>query len=217
MWGVSATVSDPAPTVAPARRVMVVDDHRVWCDALAYGLDGRHGVRCVSLAHTLAEARTRLASTPVEGALVDLCLPDGSGLDLVAPLLAADPACRVVMISAHPRPDLKRAALAAGAVGLLAKEVSLNAVVAALRDGHVGSQRWEDRSVGAAALTAREHEVLALLATGLDVRAIAKRMELSVYTVRDHVRAVLAKLGAHSQLEAIVNAAQLGLVDLGRR
>lgn len=217
MWGVQATAIDPASTRTQVRRVMVVDDHRVWCDALAYGLDGRHGVACVSVAHTLAEARTRLATTPVDGALVDLCLPDGSGMDLVAPLLAADPGCRVVLISAHPRPDLKRDALAAGAVGLLAKEVSLTAVVAALRDGDVGMQRWEERSAGQPALTAREHEVLALLATGLDVRGIARRMELSVYTVRDHVRAVLAKLGAHSQLEAIVNASRLGLVELGRR
>lgn len=170
----------------------------------------------MSVAHTLAEARTRLTSTPVDGALVDLCLPDGSGMELVAPLLAADPACRVVLISAHPRPDLKREALAAGAVGLLAKEVSLNAVVAALREGEIATQRWEERSVEEPTLTARELEVLALLATGLDVRGIARRMELSIYTVRDHVRAVLAKLGAHSQLEAIVNASRLGLVELGR-
>ena len=59
--------------------------------------------------------------------------------------------------------------------------------------------------------------MLGLLAVGLDVRGIARQMDLSVYTVRDHVRALLAKLGAHSQLEAIVNAAQLGLVDIGRR
>lgn len=196
---------------------MVVDDHRVWCDALAYGLDGRHGVACVSVAHTLAEARTRLAGTPVDGALVDVCLPDGSGLALVAPLLAADPGCRVVLISAHPRPDLKREALAAGAVGLLAKEASLDAVVATLRGGEVATQRWEEQATEQPTLTAREHEVLALLATGLDVRGIARRMELSVYTVRDHVRALLAKLGAHSQLEAIVNATRLGLVDLRRR
>lgn len=211
-----AALKDAPPTAPRIRRVMVVDDHRVWCDALAYGLDGRHGITCASVAHTLAEARTRMAATPVDGALVDLCLPDGSGLELIAPLLAAHPTCRVVMISAHPRPDLKREALAAGAVGLLAKEVSLTAVVAALRDGDVGAQRWEQRTAGQPTLTLREREVLALLATGLDVRAISRRMELSVHTVRDHVRAVLAKLGAHSQLEAIVNAAQLGLVDLGR-
>lgn len=212
-----AAASDTPLTPPRVRRVIVVDDHRVWCDALAFGLDGRHGVDCVSVAHSLAEARTRLASTPVDGALVDVCLPDGSGMDLVAPLLAADPTCRVVMISAHPRPDLKREALAAGAVGLLAKEVSLNAVLTALREGAVGPQRWEEQSAERPALTAREREVLALLATGLDVRGIAKRMTLSVHTVRDHVRAVLAKLGAQSQLEAIVNASQLGLVELGRR
>lgn len=204
-------------TAARVRQVLVVDDHRVWCDALAYGLDGRHGVACAGVAHSLAEARTRLLSTPVDGALVDVCLPDGSGLDLIEPLLAADPACRVVMISAHPRPDLKREALAAGAVGLLAKEVSLTAVVAALRDGAVPAQRWEAQTASQPGLTTREHEVLALLATGMDVRGIARQMGLSVYTVRDHVRALLAKLGAHSQLEAIVNAAQLGLVRLDGR
>lgn len=197
--------------------MLVVDDHRVWCDALAYGLDGRHGVACAEVAHTLAEARTRLGSTAVNGALIDVCLPDGSGLELIAPLVEADPTCRVVMISAHPRPDLKREALALGAVALLAKEVSLTAVVAALRGGEVPAQRWEAQAAGRPGLTAREHEVLGLLATGMDVRGIARQMGLSVYTVRDHVRALLAKLGAHSQLEAIVNAAQLGLVRLDGR
>lgn len=197
--------------------MLVVDDHRVWCDALAYGLDGRHGVVCAGAAHTFAEARTRLARTPFDGALVDVCLPDGSGLELIEPLLSADPDCRVVMISAHPRPDLKRRALAAGAVGLLAKEVRLTAVIAALRGGDVPAQRWEEQVAGRPGLTAREHEVLALLATGTDVRGIARRLGLSVYTVRDHVRALLAKLGARSQLEAIVNAARLGLVQLDGR
>ena len=117
----AATVDRATPT--RIRQVMVVDDHRVWCDALAYGLDGRQGVVCAGAAHTLAEARTRLVGTPVNGALVDVCLPDGSGLELIGPLLEADPTCRVVMISAHPRPDLKREALALGAVALLAKEV----------------------------------------------------------------------------------------------
>ena len=211
-----AATADRAVTTQ-LRQVMVVDDHRVWCDALAYGLDGRHGVVCATVAHTLAEARTRLGSTAVNGALIDVCLPDGSGLELIAPLVEADPTCRVVMISAHPRPDLKREALALGAIALLAKEVSLTAVVAALRDGVVPRQLWEERPGAQPGLTTREHEVLGLLAVGLDVRGIARQMDLSVYTVRDHVRALLAKLGAHSQLEAIVNAAQLGLVDIGRR
>ncbi|HET8971034.1 MAG TPA: response regulator transcription factor [Candidatus Nanopelagicales bacterium] len=214
MEAAAATVDRAVPAT---RRVLVVDDHRVWCEALAYGLDGRHGVACVGVAHSLAEARTRLASTSVDGALVDVRLPDGSGLELIEPLIAADPQCRVVMISAHPRADLLRAAQALGAVGLLAKEVSLTAVVAALRAGPVARQRWEDRVAPQPRLTGREHEVLGLLATGLDVRGVARRLDLSVYTVRDHVQALLAKLGAHSQLEAILNAARLGLVDIGRR
>lgn len=184
--------------------VFLVDDHRVFTDLLALGLDASPDLRCRGVAHSIAEAR---ATTPAyDVAVVDLQLPDGSGLDLVGFLRP------VLLLTAHPH-----AARRAGAAGVLGKEAPLAEILAAIRRVAAGgavepAATWP---ADAPHLTPRELDVLVELGRGRDAARIAVALGLSLHTVRDHIRALMAKLGVHSQLDAVVTAGRLGLIAVG--
>ena len=151
--------------------------------------------------------------------VLDVRLP-GGGLSLLPAVHAAG--ARALVLTAHPRPGPARLARAAGAAGFLGKEAPLTEILAAVRAVGAGRDLGAGGTVPAAAgpaadpglphLTPRELEVLGGLARGRDVARIASGLDLSPHTVRDHVRAVLGKLDARSQLEAVVVAERLGLV-----
>jgi DNA-binding NarL/FixJ family response regulator len=132
----------------------------------------------------------------------------------------------VVVLTASNEAALVGRATAAGAAGFLTKNGPLGDVLNAVHTAHGGGMtvstdilarllRSTAPVVGPrpGGLTAREHEVLELMAAGLDPRAIARRLGISVHTCRGHVKALLAKLGVHSQLEAVAAARQRGLIQ----
>ncbi|WP_214401070.1 response regulator transcription factor [Pseudonocardia lacus] len=193
--------------------VLLVDDHRVFADALAIGVTAQPDLTCVAVAYTAAAARAAMApGTAVDLAVVDLDLPDDSGMRLVEEFAAHRP---VIVLTAHPRVDLARRAAGAGAAGFLAKDASLPEMLAAVRGALAGEpvRSWESDT--AVHLTAREQQVLDGLARGRDAARIAAELGISVHTTRDHIRVLLAKLGVHSQLDAVVTADRLGLVAVG--
>lgn len=196
-----------------AVRVLLVDDHRSFTDLLALGLSGEDDIEVTGVAHDTAGARAALAARRADVVVLDVRLP-GGGLSLLADVAAAG--ARALVVTAHPRPGPARAARAAGAAGFLGKEVPLAGLLAAVRTvaagGTVGGRAADDRTVPH--LTPRELDVLGALARGRDAARVATELGLSLHTVRDHVRAVLGKLGARSQLEAVVTAERLGLVAL---
>ncbi len=203
-------------TASSGAALFLVDDHRVFAETLALAVSTHPGLRCTGVAHSVREARRLLQDLPDEQtpdlAVVDLGLPDDSGLRLVPELAQRIP---VLVLTAHPRVDLARRASAAGAAGLLAKDMPLHEILVAARAALAGTpvRSWEpDRLVD---LTRRELDVLAGLGRGRNTARIASDLGISVHTTRDHIRAVLAKLGAHSQLEAVVTADRLGLIAVG--
>lgn len=193
--------------------VLVVDDHRTLADLMRLGLDAQADLRCAAVAYSAAEARRIAAAVPFAAAIVDLGLPDADGAQLVGELRQINPDARIVILTAHPRSDLARRAIAAGAQTVLPKTGRLDDVLTAVRSPIVE----ESPSFADTPLTTRELEVLTLLADGLDVQSIAERLALSLYTVRDHVKAILAKLGVRTQLEAVVAAAHAGIIVLESR
>jgi DNA-binding NarL/FixJ family response regulator len=201
--------------------VLVVDDHRVFTDALRIGMGVHEGVRCAAVAHSAHEALARAAAVAFDVALVDLDLPDADGLVLVGRLRERHPEVRAIVLTAFARPDLADRALAAGAVGFLGKDGTLERILTAVRTADAAHPVLDpavERARGEhVALTPREHDVLRGLAAGHDVGRIAQELGISRFTTRDHVKAVLGKLGAHSQLAAVVAAQRLGLVRLGSR
>ncbi|GAY11123.1 putative two-component system response regulator [Pseudonocardia sp. N23] len=190
--------------------MFVLDDHRVFTDMLSLTLGMQPDLRCVGVAHSLAEALRTAAATEFDVAIVDRQLPDGDGLTLLPWLRMVHPHVRTVVLTAHPRPDAAERALTEGAVAFLPKDGSLSDILAVVRGGTSASADVAPRPT----LTGRELDVLRALARGLDAHRIAGDLGISLHTTRDHIKMLLAKLGAHTQLEAVVVAHRLGVVEL---
>jgi DNA-binding NarL/FixJ family response regulator len=215
--------ASPALPASPAQplSLLLIDDHRVFTDLLALTLDLQPDMACVAVAHTAREGLEKAAVVDFTVAIVDLQLPDAGGLETIDRLRALRPAARIIVLTAHPRADLARRALAAGAVAFLAKDAALAEILAAVRTASperpVLAAELRGAPADAVRLTAREHDVLRSLGRGLDASRIAAALGISLHTTRDHIKAVMTKLGVHSQLDAVVSAERLGLITIGSR
>lgn len=223
-------------TPAPQRpedvvtRVLIVDDHRTFTDLVCLALAPEPDLACVGTAHSAAEARVQVSRHTPDLVLMDVDLGDGDGLDLTEELLRLDPALRVVVLTAYGHPRVLQRAAAVGACALLPKDGSLRELLHSLRHArqgelfvHAGLLRSMvvDADHGARpwlpGLTPRESLVLELLTDGRQVNDIARELGITVHTCRGYVKTLLAKLGAHSQLEAVVIAGRHGLVGAQHR
>ena len=214
------------PGVEGVTRVAVIDDHRTLAELLAVALQAEPGVEFVGHASTAAAGRDLVERTHPDVVLMDFGLPDLDGVRATVRLLDEHPDVRVVMLTAATGAHVISQAAAAGAVAFVAKSGGLAEVIAAVRTARKGSMVVDpsllatfgrQSAPGAAAplLTPREQEVLELLGLGFDVRRAAKRLGISLHTCRGHVKSLLAKLSVHSQLEAVVAATRLGLLQAG--
>jgi DNA-binding NarL/FixJ family response regulator len=206
--------------------VLVVDAHQTFAELLGVALGGQPDLRYVGHARTGAEAVRLATELRPDVVLLDPELSDADGIAIAELLRHRLPDTRVVILTASNEPSLVGRATAAGASGFLTKDGALGDVLNAVHTAHGGGMTVSTdilarllRSTApvtpGGGLTAREHEVLVLMAAGHDARAIARRLGISVHTCRGHVKAVLAKLGAHSQLEAVAVATRRGLIGPG--
>jgi two-component system, NarL family, nitrate/nitrite response regulator NarL len=199
-------------------RLVVCDDHAMFLDALADAL-ARLGHEVVGTTSELTEVAGLVGRTTPEACLLDVWFDDTSSLDVARGLRARHPGLHVVLLTA----DVSREALAAledGAVQAVAhKSWSLELIDETIRRVASGSPVRRllampnvRSSLHAPRLTGRELEVLHLMAHGASTTEIRHRLRISEHTVRSHVRNVLAKLGAHTRVEAIRRAHDHGLV-----
>lgn len=183
------------------------------------------GIVCEAVAE-VGQALNRLA----EGwsvALVDLSLPDGSGIDVIGRLSRVEPACTIVVATIHDDDDHLFAALRAGAQGYLLKDEETSRLIDRLRGICQGQlplspsiarrilrffQNTQPPQRASETLTPRECEVLGLLARGVSIAGIARQLGISHYTVGDHVKAIYRKLEISSRAEAALHARDLGLL-----
>jgi DNA-binding NarL/FixJ family response regulator len=218
------STNDPGNERGPTTSVLVVDDHVVFGQLIERALSQEGDLACVGTASSLAEARRAFAALRPDVVLMDVRLPDGDGIDAAAELVEEDPDVRVVVLSAFIDAALMRRANQAGATALLAKDGDLEELLQAIRSSEAGSLavnprllhqlvRESVRATPLPDLTQREREVLRMLAEGSDLTLIAREMSISVHTCRGHVKNVLAKLGVHSQLQAVVVALRSGLIE----
>lgn len=190
----------------------------VWGEpSLCEQLQARGALVDAILAEASLDVAVRLHRADV--ALVDAGA-DGRGLAALRGLTADVPALALV-----PEGGVLEA-IAAGASGALRRDAAPEAVAAALRALREGLAVFDRPFVAAlvprdagddaskAALTSREHEVLALLAEGLSNREIASKLEISEHTAKFHVNSILQKMGAQKRVEAVVRAARLGIIEL---
>ena len=208
----------PVPALALPAPVLVVEDEplvRARLERLLHQLG--YPADALLFAGSLAEARGRLADAPVALALVDLGLPDGNGIELIAELRAADPALGILVISAWSTEDAILAALRAGATGYLLKErddlevlISLRSVLrgGAPIDPFVARRIIAELRPAPAqpaspppgeTLSPREDQILHLVAEGLGNREIADQLHLSRYTVECHIKHIYRKLAVSSR------------------
>ncbi len=225
--------------------VLVVEDQLVLASALEVAIGVQPDLDCLGTAATVDDALAQMAARVPDVVLMDIELPGTDGIDGTRLIKAAHPGVTVLILTGGATPERLAAAAEAGAGGFLAKDTSFRDVLAAIRnplpgkmlvEGGILNDLLRDQAAGepdrqaatpapAAAgspaadesgLTARECQVLALMGQGLDPATIAERLVVSVYTARGHVKNVMMKLGAHTQLEAVVIANRLGLLTPAR-
>jgi DNA-binding NarL/FixJ family response regulator len=221
----SSAVRDDEVSAAPLR-VLIVDDHEVFADGLAALLSGEPDVAVAGIASGVADAGALAAQVRPDVVLMDYELLDGTGIEATLAVRSACPTASVVMLTSYSDDTVLLAAIEAGCSGFLTKHRAGREVVDAVRTAAAGEvlispallarllPRLRREPIRAAsALTARELQVLELLAEGLSNHAIADRLSVSHNTVRNHVQNLLAKLDAHSRLEAVATAVRQGLVE----
>lgn len=209
-------------------KVLVVDDHPMWRDGVARDLT-EAGYEVIAAVGEARQAVRVGGSLKPDVALVDLQLPDGSGVDVIRGLLAAHPTMRILVLSASAEQQDVLDAVKAGALGYLVKSAGREEFLEAVRRtaegdavftaGLAGLVLGEYRRLAAAPastpaapqLTERETEVLRLVAKGLSYKQIAERLVLSHRTVQNHVQNTLGKLQLHNRVELVRYAIEQGL------
>jgi two-component system, NarL family, response regulator DevR len=218
---------DPAPIT-----VLLVEDHVLVAEGLTAMLNASGDVRVVGTSTSAADAARAASECQPDVVVMDSHLRDGSGADAAMRLREELPRVPIVFLSADESEAAMIAAVRAGACAYLPKSRATVDVVEAVRRAAEGEMlipaaqlaRLLARSHEMAkdeaerrrllqSLTARELEVLALMAEGLDNRAIAAELAIGFTTVRGHVQNILEKLDAHSKLEALACAARYDLLD----
>jgi DNA-binding NarL/FixJ family response regulator len=187
-------------------RVLVVAESPGPCQDLVLACRRRTSTRVFGPVPDLEAALAAAKTTRVDLAFVDLDREDGAGLDTVARI--RDAGIRVLACTRDDRADVATAALAAGACGVVPRPADPHVYVDALRRAAAGELVLPDRRVPdtlehAATLTSRELDVLRMLAEGRGTAEIADALGISPMTVRVHVKNLLAKMQAHSKVEAV--------------
>jgi DNA-binding NarL/FixJ family response regulator len=214
-------------------RVMVVDDHPMWRASVARDL-AEAGYDVAAVVGEGAQAIRVAAAVRPDVVVLDLQLPDKSGVEVIRGLLEASPPTRVLVLSASGEQADVLAAVKAGATGYLVKSAQHDEFLSAVRQtaageavftaGLAGLVLGEFRRIAsteagadadAARLTSRETEVLRLVAKGLSYKEIAERLVLSHRTVQNHVQNTLSKLQLHNRVELARYAIERGLDEPG--
>jgi DNA-binding NarL/FixJ family response regulator len=229
-WAMPAST---APASLPIR-VAVVEDDPSFRAAFVAAIAQARDAQLVGIAGTRLEGLALLREPPAEVLLVDLGLPDGSGIDVIRAAQDAWPGCSVVVTTAFGDEQHVMEAIQAGAAGYLLKDSSSQNVMDEIRSAHRGGSPIspiiarrvlqvlrrqetappvpEEEKAESAGLSARETQVLELVAKGFAYEEIAQRMLVSRHTVTTFVRRIYAKLEVNSKMEAVNEARRKGLL-----
>lgn len=206
-------------------RVFLVDDHEIVRRGVAELIETQPDMRVVGESGSVRESLGRIAATAPDVAVLDVRLPDGSGVDLCRSIQASCPRVACLVLTAFDDADAAEAAVLAGAAGYVVKDVRAQPLLETIR-AVAGGRRLLPPHSGAAvisriaerererhlpALTLRERQVLELIAQGMTNRQIGDRLGLAEKTVKNYVSGLLTKLGLERRTQAAVYGADHGL------
>lgn len=213
-------------------RVLIVDDHQMFADAIELLLAGEVGIEAVGTAATGEEAIRLCERTEPDVVLMDVDLPGIDGIQACERLRDAHPATLVVMISAVESAEVLARSIEAGACAFVPKTHAAHELIGVIRRAATGEMvlpqggvdqvlrrlqntiRARPELEGATRLTAREVEILQELAEGKSTGEVARALSISPHTVQSHIRSILTKLGVRSKLEAVLIGLRRGMIRL---
>jgi two-component system, NarL family, response regulator NreC len=208
-------------------RVLIVDDHAVVRSGLRLVLESEEGIEPVGEAGSARDAIFEARSKKPDVILLDVVMPDQSGIEVIPTLLEESPEAKILVLSMQDDPQYVREAFAAGASGYVLKEAADSEVVAAVREVASGrhyvhpelgarlvaAESEERRRTEEDPLSERESEVLRLLALGHTNQEIARQLFISVRTAETHRAHILQKLRLSSRAELVRYALARGLLE----
>lgn len=211
--------------------LVVVEDDPLFRQSVRDALQQCDDVVLRAEAVTLSEGLALLAGEPAQVLLVDLGLPDGSGIDLIRAAHQAWPGCAIMVATLFGDEERVFASLEAGATGYLLKDALATGIVSEIRNLHAGGspispliarrllRYFSPPAAPAPAidLSSRELQVLEHITRGYSMAEIAEQLQVSPWTVQTYVRRVYEKLGVRSKSAAVDAAHRLGLLGLGER
>ncbi|MEA3215798.1 MAG: hypothetical protein QOJ19_1954 [Acidimicrobiia bacterium] len=202
-------------------RVLVVDDHRVVRAGLEALIEEQADIELVSSAAGGAEAIELAKRTRPDVIIMDISMPDVDGVEATRRILAENPDARIMMLSSFGDRSRVLAAVQAGAVGYVLKDADTEDLLRAIRttargdaplDPRVARVLVADRAAsGGAPLSEREREVLALVASGLSNKQIARRLGIVEATVKTHLTNIFTRIGATDRTQAAIWAREHGI------
>ncbi len=202
--------------------VLLIDDHDLIRQGLRRAFERNEDFTVLGEAGNLGQGEQLVASQKPQVVVIDVRLPDGSGLDLVRKMRQHVPSLGIVVLTMYAGDEQLFAALDAGASAFVPKDAPAEDVVAAARHAAVSPRSFTAPDLADAMqrrlkptgpqLSPREREVLDLLAEGLGVAAIARKLYISESTAKTHISKIYDKLGAANRAQAIMNAIRAGLI-----
>jgi len=201
--------------------ILIVDDHPIMRFGIAAIVNAQNDMEVVGQAGTRAEAVRLFRERRPDAVLIDLRLPDGSGVDAIRSIRELAPTARIVVLTTYEGDEDIHQALSAGATGYLIKGMSNDSLIQALRRVLAG-QRFLPPIVTEALssrvpgthLSPREQQVLQLMFAGKSNREIAEALEIKEVTVKSHVSVILMRLDVSDRTQAVVEGLKRGLIHL---
>ncbi|MEX0865656.1 MAG: response regulator transcription factor [Acidimicrobiia bacterium] len=206
-------------------RIMIADDHQLFAEGLSQALNSLPDARVVGVVNSGPALEQALKTQPAEISIVDIEMPGGDGITTID---ALGMRTRAIVVSMYASDEQKERAARAGARGFFSKAVPLTTLAAAVRavadgknltelsdeerDQVLETYREAQLDPGAASLTAREREILQLLAIGVSATdELADRLYISQKTVKNHLASIFQKLAVSDRTQAAIEAIRLGI------
>ncbi len=220
--------------MAPKKTILIVDDHPLVREGLISILNPATEYEVVGQSGNARDTIRMVKKLKPDLVLLDLGLPDKSGLELSHEIRTISPPTRILIVSMHSKVDYIVKAFQAGATGYMTKESATERLLKGIEivlngeyfmDGAVShavvqklmqtpEKEMKITDAGYETLTSREQEIMVLLAEGYSAKEAAEKLFISPKTVENHRANIMNKLGLHSTLELVRYAARLGLVDV---